>query len=1024
MSEFNLFSSGKNEKGPDVNTKGSNRTTCTVFIDTHDKGKHQDSQRINLSEYITQVSISQHLTGGGSANIMLPAIDHIEDYISAGDLVNIYFNLNRADVDAYNIGNVRTFFGYVETVHKGVSVGGDGAKRTNYTINCIDFSKAFRSTQVYNNPHLTSQGDSDVVDVIRADLGHNLGGLALHSKGIATSGTPRQLIIRNMARMLGMGAQWILPMHYNENKIKGAQWGVRLKKDEKTREVDKAGLKFMAIGRIQTSWSTKGADENHIVDEKILLKEGLGAVLGELDKKTITELQSFLGGVEDIKYNVYTGVVEAKSDKTSMDIGNTLFEIGPIKPADPDSNWPTPVSLFDKEMPSSDNSNTNVHKTPNLKNDIQLTMGDVATEIAGLRNFDQTAKVNHTPTPGAETKLAKTLFNILSLDYLEDVDGLWGSFAFMEFQGSLWEALESSANTVVNEFFMDLRPVADFVPREKDGLGAQMKGGMPMVPAVILREKPFTNYLPPGSEIALPKTDKGITVGGIKEAGEDLPGDQLFVSMMGPHESITNVSKKSVKSEKYAPSLNLSPDKATTIFNYALIAARLKSIAKKIQLKRGYAKFFDADNIKTFLNTKQTKLLQAEKDNVDKAFTDLLNNLNKLNKDKKKKLAKDTTIDALDISFLNGIFGAEAVIKFKGEEVIYLTDQHSILQEKAVGTIFSLPRPVFRTPDETRVVLEKSVGSNVGIMGYETVGGKDLKSFTAFEAEQSAISPEEALAIGGEGKDDVRNVLGVGKKSIKDSLAKAKKDRWHILDSVTVRAQDVISHQYSRGDGNIINFLEIFANLPGGIEAQRFFFNNFLPIVTPIHVHRFGVRLASHQTKFVQHYSAVGTPFQLHGILLTRWAMLLDMWYQHNHEYLSGTMSLRGLPGIRPGYRLDRSDLNLSFYVEGVSHTWTYPGALRTSVTVTRGQPLASKNNTKQVLPYYSPEPMTASDNQQRQQLGTIFSANTDKKGKKQPIPGTYTGPSGAEGLGIKPRPGEEEKAGMIEEFFDSFFDL
>lgn len=72
---------------------------------------------------------------------------------------------------------------------------------------------------------------------------------------------------------------------------------------------------------------------------------------------------------------------------------------------------------------------------------------------------------------------------------------------------------------------------------------------------------------------------------------------------------------------------------------------------------------------------------------------------------------------------------------------------------------------------------------------------------------------------------------------------------------------------------------------------------------------------------------------------IARWALLNDHWYQHNLEYLSGTIEMRGAPEIRVGYRLDLIDRNMSFYVEGVSHSWTYGGAMKTTLHVTRGQP-------------------------------------------------------------------------------------
>lgn len=73
--------------------------------------------------------------------------------------------------------------------------------------------------------------------------------------------------------------------------------------------------------------------------------------------------------------------------------------------------------------------------------------------------------------------------------------------------------------------------------------------------------------------------------------------------------------------------------------------------------------------------------------------------------------------------------------------------------------------------------------------------------------------------------------------------------------------------------------------------------------------------------------------------LLARWALLNDHWYQHNLEYLSGSIEMRGAPEIRVGYRLDLPDRNLSFYVEGVTHNWSYGQPMTTTLHVTRGQP-------------------------------------------------------------------------------------
>lgn len=73
--------------------------------------------------------------------------------------------------------------------------------------------------------------------------------------------------------------------------------------------------------------------------------------------------------------------------------------------------------------------------------------------------------------------------------------------------------------------------------------------------------------------------------------------------------------------------------------------------------------------------------------------------------------------------------------------------------------------------------------------------------------------------------------------------------------------------------------------------------------------------------------------------VLGRWILLQDHWFQHNLEYLSGQITMRGAPEIRVGYRLDIAERHMSFYVEGVNHSWSYTNEMRTSLQVTRGQP-------------------------------------------------------------------------------------
>ena len=139
-----------------------------------------------------------------------------------------------------------------------------------------------------------------------------------------------------------------------------------------------------------------------------------------------------------------------------------------------------------------------------------------------------------------------------------------------------------------------------------------------------------------------------------------------------------------------------------------------------------------------------------------------------------------------------------------------------------------------------------------------------------------------------------------------------------------------------------------------------------------------------------------------------RWSIMLDMWTQHNHELLTGSLNVRGMPGVRPGYRIDRPEMNMSFYAERVSHQWRYPGNLSTQIGVIRGQPspmhppdptVSIKSNEKKenkkkkkrenVLFYYPPEADKSPHKMQRSALGRMFSVN-----RGAPNPAMYTGES------------------------------
>lgn len=75
--------------------------------------------------------------------------------------------------------------------------------------------------------------------------------------------------------------------------------------------------------------------------------------------------------------------------------------------------------------------------------------------------------------------------------------------------------------------------------------------------------------------------------------------------------------------------------------------------------------------------------------------------------------------------------------------------------------------------------------------------------------------------------------------------------------------------------------------------------------------------------------------------LLQEWAGMLAEWYTNNELLVTGSMTTRLRPDARVGQRLDytneRTGELLSFYIEGITHSFQYPQGGTTSFALTRG---------------------------------------------------------------------------------------
>lgn len=1009
-----------------------------MLVHTHDRGADRPSTALDLSPYITAVATNQHITGGGVASISMPAVDHMEDLIGAGDIVNIYFNTNRNDENIYNRGRVRTFFGYIASISKSVSVGGDGTRTTTYGISCKDFSKAVRNTEIYNNPHLSNISQGSKRAVVRSDLSNNLGGIALLNKGIALQGTPRQIILQNLSRFLGFGGQWALPTSYDE-RLAGSSWDFTTTEGSKITSLQAVLTKVNEEGDVTTQDELASVLVQLVAKTADLLKKGTAASVSSLWDEIVPQSGATAGSLTasvsslKSKYKLIKYSLKGVGTVPSH-IGNTFFSVsGQTIDRKTTSYRPTgKVSTVNKD-------------DQGLKQDLDVVITRVINEIAAtnpdavlaaLNNFPHANQYAQSYASDANNTSVKTIFNILSLDYLENVGGFWAKARVMNYQGTLMSALQVASNPTMNEFFFDLRPAANFKTADKDGLGMPIGGALPMVPAVVLRRKPFTNYKVSRKNIFNQSVDGEMVVGGFTGAP-----DQLLINSggaMGPA-GATPVSENKVKSvegilEKFGNTSLFTKLKGG--INLTPIEKKVVNVTKSTSAAIKCGDWAGTGAAEAAAEAMECIASTAKLDAWKKKVADL--------SEKSLKTGENKNKDLVDIYSESQAEGASE----KTVTHILLGDVEAGIKisRRALTNVLTLPRPIFRSPDNNRITKELDLSRTQYVLGtLETVPGSDgtpgRTLFRAFEAKPGALASGDAVkrktssfsflsTLGGMNFDEkVNDLMGngvlldegssssdlkgyfngkakslavaAGKPNPKETPPLDSSDvDWHVLDYMTIPPEDVSGESYTRGDFNVVNVLEYFGSTIGGFEAERLFLGAVMPILTPISIYRFGVRVLSQRTEHVQAMLTGGGEHLHEKNILLRWVVLQDMWNQHNHELLSGSMSLRGMPGLRVGYRVDRPDTNLSFYVEMVSHDWTYPGRLSTEISVARGQPMTSENT----LDYERPNSRADSHASERQNLGKMFKTSEYLQGTQtvvEPPAGSFTGKS-ATGSQIK----------------------
>ena len=170
--------------------------------------------------------------------------------------------------------------------------------------------------------------------------------------------------------------------------------------------------------------------------------------------------------------------------------------------------------------------------------------------------------------------------------------------------------------------------------------------------------------------------------------------------------------------------------------------------------------------------------------------------------------------------------------------------------------------------------------------------------------------------------------------------ARARPGSYRYIDTAVLTLDRILRMEVGRSDHDYFNVIDVRSS---DLQADLKYLNRgVVPLLSYDSFVRHGMRVREIFSTFTQ-MGLAASDASLRKTL-ARWAILNDHWHQHANQYLAGTIVCLPLLTCRVGYRLDLPELDECYYVEGVRHDWAISPegrtSLRTSLTVTRGQPL------------------------------------------------------------------------------------
>ena len=930
---------------------------------------HQTPEAIEFGDDVVQFNCSKTIKGTGKATLVVTPSRNFLNVIFPNDYINIY--INRSDADGWT----RVFFGFIDRVSETFKISEKGVPVSNYKISCSDFAKAFDRTDIYFNPSIMGRDD------FKSSFGAaNVGGLSLITRGITAAGSPPDVILQVLFALFGFGGQFTLPDGIEPNgrdtlrearvghlkHVTGVDLGDTIAEMDSALSVEK---KFQ-LG-LASALVTNASDD----DIKLLAKTS-GITETNLDssspeaRRKLMELfadewliDSLFGGDEDKLRQINGGLATARQEAA------TLLDL---------------VDLFtfvERESMDGYMAGTSIWmKGGSLASFLQSYSNELVNEL-----FWDLRAVNQ----GDELELNT------DEDFERSADAFNGNFAGDDYTGSQQWGVKYVPALVYREYPFSTIGTFDASKahvglKQEDVLGdlgvlqfGNIFNDVPNTPGRHTIEVPNINL----ADLAVDQRDA---------ATGDLPsGFKKQNKVTKKHIDVAVVSDQEIVSmdigRSDADHFNLFAITSDAVLGTAVqfITSDYLPLICPIDIERNGLRvrsvetrfdrftpptspngasvpssFYDSSLDEEILldapvgeGTPQLPIAAGSITSIseygyrtesNKATWQFHYGIDMFAAEGTQIVAPvDATVVGSAPEGAFGGFGITVVLKHKKDSNYSIYTHMSSRAPKLEALNYKPGRANSTGKDFPGKAgqmsqIDVKAGDPIGSVGTTLDPGKTFENspphchmevFTKYPASDQKLDETTPRAA-------TRPTTPVTPSST-DPV------RW--LDTVgagAIGATNDTADQSSEDGGSV-------QNVPAKPEV---------PVT------------AEDTVKAAANVTGPPAPTVDSRAIryqLLRWVLLQDHWYQHNKEYLSGTITMRGAPDIRVGYRLDLLDRALSFYVESVTHSWKYPGQLMTTLAVTRGQP--NRPFPAYVIPAYKELNATDSQRKQGSRLGTFF---------------------------------------------------